>query len=124
MLPIDHPRTSGWPRWRLVISALVWFAIASIVSGGGSGCVRPTPALSKITTRKWVARSSMNRGSQTSIVPAYPMINTSDGPLPRTRYATVPSFVGAVRTGTEMIETGAAEGGVEDEPHPLSAAAL
>jgi hypothetical protein len=33
------------------MSALVWSAIASIVSGAGRSCVCPTPALSKITTR-------------------------------------------------------------------------
>jgi hypothetical protein len=50
------------------------------------------------------------------------MINTNDGPLPRTRYATVPNLVGTVRTGTETIEAGAAADVVEDEPHPPSAA--
>ena len=33
------------------MSALVWLAMASMVSGAGSAWVRPTPALSKITTR-------------------------------------------------------------------------
>ena len=36
---------------RVVISALVWLAIASTLSGAGSVPVRPMPALSKITTR-------------------------------------------------------------------------
>jgi len=31
--------------------ALVWLAIASMLSGAGRACVCPTPALSKITTR-------------------------------------------------------------------------
>ena len=32
------------------MSALVWLAIASMVSGAGRACVWPTPALSTITT--------------------------------------------------------------------------
>ena len=33
------------------MSALVWLAMASMVSGDGSARVLPIPALSKITTR-------------------------------------------------------------------------
>ena len=33
------------------MSALVWFAIASMLSGAGRAAVGPMPALSKITTR-------------------------------------------------------------------------
>ena len=51
MVPIDQPRTSGRPRPSAVISALVWFAMASMLSGAGSAAVSPRPALSKITTR-------------------------------------------------------------------------
>ena len=35
MLPIDQPSTSVRPRRSAAISALVWSAIASIVSGAG-----------------------------------------------------------------------------------------
>ena len=33
------------------MNALVWFAIAAMLSGAGRAGVGPTPALSKITTR-------------------------------------------------------------------------
>ena len=45
------------------MSALVWSAIASIVSGGGSSWVRPTPELSNITTRLCSARACTASGA-------------------------------------------------------------
>ena len=50
MLPIDQPRTSGCWRPSVLMSALVWRAIASMLSGAGRARVAPMPALSGITT--------------------------------------------------------------------------
>jgi hypothetical protein len=57
MPPIDQPSTFGLPRPRVSMSALVWSAMASMVTGAGSSCVRPTPELSNITTRLCRARA-------------------------------------------------------------------
>ena len=60
--------------------APVWLAMASIVSGAGRLWVRPTPALSKMTTRWCWAKVSTKTVSQSSIVALQPAIITSAGP--------------------------------------------
>jgi hypothetical protein len=43
MLPIDQPRTLASPRCKVVRSALVWSAMASMLSGALSVDVLPMP---------------------------------------------------------------------------------
>ena len=62
--------------------------------------VLPTPALSKTTTLWPAARASTNDADQLSMVPPKPMMSSSAGPLPSSRYPTSPSSVTATRTGT------------------------
>jgi hypothetical protein len=50
MPPIDQPSTATRPSRSAEISALVWFAMAVMLTGEGSPAVWPTPALSSATT--------------------------------------------------------------------------
>jgi hypothetical protein len=50
MPPIDQPSTATRPSRSVEISALVWFAMAVMLTGAGSPAVWPTPALSSATT--------------------------------------------------------------------------
>ena len=69
MLPIDQPSTSVRPSPSVSMSALVWSAIASIVSGAGRLSDLPMPALSSVMTWWCWATASTNCGAQLSIVP-------------------------------------------------------
>jgi len=67
-LPMENPRMSVWPKPMAVMKAIASCAICSIV------CVvapvePPTPALSKVMTRRFVARASISAGSQLSRLP-------------------------------------------------------
>jgi len=80
-LPMENPSRSTWLNSMAAKNAMASRAISSMVSGAVP-VEPPTPALSKVTTRRAGATASISAGSQLSRFPRKCWSKTSGTPPP------------------------------------------